>query len=74
MILLVASRTSRASGEYEMAALHNSAVENLQLQLRSFQLGRSSAHGLEAILPSLVVPIVGLLVKSLRQRKASAEQ
>jgi hypothetical protein len=75
LIFLIASRKGRDSGEYEVAmALHNSAVETLQLQARSFEAARLSTHGLETILPSLVVPAIGLLVKSLRQRKASAGQ
>ena len=75
LILLIASRKGRDSSEYEVAmALHNSAVETLQLQARSFEAVRVSTHGLETILPSLVVPAIGLLVKSLRQRKTSSGQ
>jgi len=70
-IALVARRKGAAGTEYEMAlALHSSAVETLQLQIRSLQTERAMPHGLEAILPSLVVPAIGLLVKTLRQRKA----
>lgn len=73
LILLVASRAARAGNEYEVAiALHNSAVEALQLQARSFETARLSTYGLESILPSLVAPAIGMLVKSLRQRKAAA--
>jgi|EndMetStandDraft_2_1072991.scaffolds.fasta_scaffold32668_4 cytochrome c biogenesis protein CcdA len=75
LILLIASRKGRESAEYEVAmALHNSAIETLQLQARSFETARSSTYGFETIVPSLVVPAIGLLVKSLRQRKAAAGQ
>ena len=71
LILLVASRKARDRGEFETAvALHNSATEALQSQARSFDTSRPVASGLEAVLPSLVVPAVGLVMKSLRQRKA----
>ena len=75
LVLLIAGRVAKAGGEYEVAMdLHNSAVESLQLQARTFTTERFSTHGLETILPSLVVPAIGLLVKSLRQRKASPGQ
>jgi len=75
LILLIAGRKGASSNEYDVAmALHSSAVEALQAQARTFDAGRSPTHGLEAILPSLVGPAIGLLVKSLRQRKASAAQ
>lgn len=75
LILLLASRAARTGNEYEVAmALHNSAVEALQLQARSFETARLSTYGLESILPSLVAPAIGMLVKSLRQRKAEAGQ
>ena len=73
MILLVASRKTRDRGEFETAvALHDSAIEALQTQARSFDAVRPLASGLEAILPSIVVPAVTMLVKSLRQRKTAA--
>jgi len=66
-ILLVTGRAAGGGREYDMAmALHNSAVETLQLQVRSFDTSRS--HGLEAVLPSLIVPAVGLIVKTLRKK------
>ena len=71
-IVLIAGRASEGGREHDMAmTLHNSAVETLQLQLRSLSIARSS-HGLEAILPSLIVPAVGLVVKSLRRKAAPA--
>jgi 4-amino-4-deoxy-L-arabinose transferase-like glycosyltransferase len=73
LTLLVASRKARDRGEFETAvALHNSAVDALQAQARSFDATRPLTSGLESILPSLVVPAIGMLVKSLRQRKAEA--
>ena len=75
LIVLIGGRKGRESAEYDVAmALHNSAVDTLQLQARSFETARSSTHGLETLLPSLVVPAIGLLMKSLRQRKAAASQ
>lgn len=72
LILLVASRKQANGSEYDLAmALHTSAVETLQSQARSFEAARSPMYGLETILPSLVVPAIGLLVKSLRQRRAT---
>jgi hypothetical protein len=72
-ILLIASRKAKDRGEFETAvALHNSAVEALQAQARSFDATRPLTSGLESILPSLVVPAIGMLVKSLRQRKGEA--
>jgi hypothetical protein len=73
VILLVAGRKARDRGEFETAiALHNSAIEALQAQARAFDAARPSTSGLEAVLPSLVVPAVTMLVKSLRQRKADS--
>lgn len=71
LILLIAKiRTSRGR-DYETAmALHNSAVEALQLQIRSFEPVRFSS--LETFLP-LAVPAIGLLVKTLR-KSASGSQ
>ena len=73
LILLVASRKAKDRGEFETAvSLHNSALEALQAQARSFDAARPVTAGLESLLPSLVVPAIGMLVKSLRQRKAEA--
>lgn len=71
LILLIASGTTGGGREHEVAmALHNSAVETLQLQARSFETGRLSAAGFEAILPTLIVPAISLLVKTLRRSKS----
>lgn len=68
LILLVASGRAGGSRDYDMAmALHNSAVETLQLQVRSFGAARSSTHGLETLLPALAVPAIGLLIRTLRR-------
>jgi hypothetical protein len=68
LILLVTSGKADGGRDYEMAmALHNSAVETLQLQVRSFDAARSSTHGLEALLPALIVPAITLLVKTFRR-------
>lgn len=70
VIVLVAGRGAGGGREHDMAtALHNSAVETLQLQVRSFDVARSS-HGLETILPALIVPAIGLIVKTLRRSAA----
>jgi hypothetical protein len=75
LILLVASRKGKAGEDYEVAmTLHTAAVDNLQLQARSFESARFSTLGLDSILPSLVVPAITMLVKSLRQRKPPTEQ
>ena len=75
LIVLGASRKGKAGDDYEVAmTLHNSAVESLQLQARSFESARLSMHGFEPVLSSLVIPAVTMLVKSLRQRKGPTEQ
>lgn len=73
VIFLIASRRGRDRSEFETAmALHNSAIEALQTQARSFDSGRHSSSALEAILPAIVTPAIGMLVKSLRERKTEA--
>jgi hypothetical protein len=68
VILLVASGKDSGGREHEMAtALHNSAVETLQLQVRSLEAPRFSALGFESLLPPLIVPAIGLLVKRLKR-------
>jgi hypothetical protein len=68
VILLIASGKGSGGREHEMAmALHNSAVETLQLQVRSLEAPRFSALGIETILPTLIVPAIGLLVKTLKR-------
>lgn len=75
VVWLTASRGAGTSREYETAlALHNSAMESLQLQVRSFDAARAPAHGLEAILPALVVPAIGLVVKALRRSRATSAE
>ena len=75
VILLIASRKGRDVAELETAlALHSSAMEALQAQARTFDAARPSSSTLETILPSVIVPAIGMLVKSLRQRKAQAAE
>jgi hypothetical protein len=75
VILLIASRKGQDSAELETAqALHSSAIEALQAQARTFDAARPSQSALETILPSVIVPAIGMLVKSLRQRKAQAAE
>lgn len=75
LILLVTRGTGGSTREYDMAmALHNSAVETLQLQVRSFAAARSSTHGLEALLPALAFPAISLLVKTLRRSASRPQQ
>ena len=72
-ILLIASGKAGGDREHDVAmALHNSAVETLQLQARSFETARLSTHGLEAILPALIVPAISLLVKTLRRSSSQS--
>jgi hypothetical protein len=74
LIVLIAAAKTSGGREYETAmALHNSAMETLQLQARSFETGRSSTYGLETLLPALIVPAIGLLVKTLK-RSATRSQ
>jgi hypothetical protein len=74
LVLVAAGRAGKAGSDYEVAmALHNSAVENLQLQARSGEFARSSGPGIESILSAVAVPAITMLVKSLRQRKTTAE-
>lgn len=76
LIVLIAGGSANGGGrEYEMAmALHNSAVETLQLQVRSFEAARFSTHGLELILPGLIVPAITLLVKTFRRSTSPPQQ
>lgn len=74
LIVLIANIRGRNSQEQDMAlALHNSAIENLRLQVRSFETARSSTHGLETILPALIVPGIRLLVNTIKRSRASAQ-
>ena len=66
-----APRTLAGSAYNERSASCRAAVEALQTQARSFDAARPSTSGLDAILPSLIVPAIGMLVKSLRERKAA---
>ena len=75
LILLIARGRAGSSRDYDMAmTLHNSAVETLQLQVRSFEFARPSAHGLETFLPALIVPAITLLVKTLRRSASRPQQ
>jgi hypothetical protein len=70
VIFVIAGRGAGGGREHDMAmALHNSAVETLLLQVRSFDTARPS-HGLDAILPALIVPAIGLIVKTIRRSAA----
>jgi hypothetical protein len=72
VIVVIAGRGTGGRREYNMAmTLHSSAIETLQLQARSFDTARSS-HGLEAILPALIVPAIGLIVKTIRRSASQA--
>lgn len=71
-VLLIARIGAGGGREHEMAmALHNSAVETLQSQVRAFDAPRSS-HGLETVLPSLIVPAIGLAVRMLRRKRSES--
>jgi hypothetical protein len=69
-ILLIARIGAGGGREHDMAmALHSSAVETLQSQVRAFDAPRAS-HGLETILPALIVPAIGLVVRMLRKKSS----
>lgn len=75
VILLVASSKDSGGREHETAmALHNSAVDTLLLQVRSLEAARSPAYGLDTMLPTLIVPAIGLLVKALKRSGARPQQ
>ena len=71
-ILLIARIGTSGGREHEMAmALHGSAVETLQSQVRAFDAPRSS-HCLETVLPALIVPAIGMAVRMLRKKSSEA--
>ena len=72
-ILLIARNAGGSSREHDMAmALHKSAIETLQLQVRSFDAARAS-HGFETILPALIVPAIGMIVKAVRAKTSRTQ-
>jgi hypothetical protein len=63
--------------ELELASdIHGSSVEALQLEARALQgeLSGIIHHPLNGMLPLLIVPLITIIVRSLKKPAAAAEQ
>ncbi|MBN9004930.1 MAG: phage holin family protein [Rhizobiales bacterium] len=72
-IFLVIAARSPASRELDLATeVHGSAVEALQLEVRSMQSHLAGAihHPLNSTLPALIVPLIMLVIRSLKSKAA----
>ena len=72
ILFLIASRPP-GGRELELASeIHGSAVEGLQLEARALQSQVSGAihHPLNGILPLLIVPLITIIIKSLKKPAA----
>lgn len=70
--LLVVAARQPATRELDLAnEVHGAAISNLQAEAQGLQslVGGMLRHPLEGILPSLIVPLVSIAVRSLRKPK-----
>ena len=76
LLLVFIAAKLKPDREYEAARqIHNNAVESLQVGAQQFQdrlLARS--HAFDALLPGLIVPLAGLLLRNLKKRSAAKAQ
>ncbi len=73
-ILLVISAKPPAGRELELAnEIHGSAVDALQIEARAMQSQFTGMvhHPLNSVLPLVLVPLITIIVKSLRKSKAA---
>src|SRR5476651_961878 len=74
-ILFVIAGRSPSGRELELAnEIHGSSIDALQLEARALQSQVSGAihHPLNGILPLLIVPLITIVIKSLKRPKAAA--
>jgi hypothetical protein len=74
-ILFVIAGRPPSSRELELAnEIHGSSVDALQIEARALQseLTGMIHHPLNSVLPSLIVPLITIVIKSLRKPTASA--
>lgn len=74
-ILFVVAGRPPSGRELELASeIHGSSVEGLQLEARALQSEISGMvqHPLNGVLPLLIVPLITIIVKSLRQHSAAS--
>ena len=74
-VLFVMAGRPPAGRELELATeIHGSAVEALQTEARSLQLQFSGMvhHPLNSALPLLLVPLITIIVKSLKKSRSTA--
>lgn len=74
-ILFVVAGKPPAGHELELATeIHGSAIEALQNEVRSIQSQFTGMvhHPLNSALPSILVPLITMIVKSLKKSKAAA--
>ena len=74
-ILLAIAARAPASRELELAnEIHGSAVDALQIEARAVQAQFTGMvhHPLNSVLPSLLVPLITIVIRSLKKPKADA--
>ncbi|HEY4987349.1 MAG TPA: phage holin family protein [Bradyrhizobium sp.] len=74
-ILFAIAARPQAGRELELASeIHGSAVDALQLEARALQSEVSGMvhHPLNSVLPMLIVPLITIIIRSLRKHAASA--
>ena len=73
IFLAIAARPP-SGRELQLASeIHSSSIEGLQLEVRALQSEISGVihHPLNGVLPLLIVPLISIIVKSLRQHSAA---
>ena len=74
-VLLAIAAKPPAGRELELAnEIHGSAVDSLQMEARAMQSQFSGMvhHPLNSALPMLLVPLITIIVKSLKKSRATA--
>ena len=74
-VLFVVAGRPPSGREIELATeIHGSAVEALQTEARALQTQFTGMvhHPLNSVLPSVLVPLITIIIKSLRKSRASA--
>ncbi|HLX15635.1 MAG TPA: phage holin family protein [Bradyrhizobium sp.] len=75
-ILFAIAARSPSGRELELAnEIHSAAVDALQIETRALQLRLSGAihNPLHGILPSLIIPLITIIIKSLKKPRAAAK-
>lgn len=74
-ILLAFAARSPAGRELELAnEIHGASIEALQLEARALQshVAGALSNPLDVVVPHLLVPLIGIIIKSLRRHSSSS--